>query len=310
MAIELDKLIPLAEKRLVSIPRMIGEDDIYVPQTEEKTELMRVMASAFIKSIDVKGFPNLYKGLDILNYTSLTVVGNHLTDLDHAARRMGFEKVRCREFADRIVYPSGLKMRERSYIHVFMAAEQAVYVPTPADFAIVKEALANDNLIDYERQTLESYLEKLNDLRFASRDKLAELRKEGNAVGLYPESTRSRYRKIEGREKEGVVLEDAPKDVSGSFGREGYIMSVVVVGHEEALPAERWPKPQRRSRTRMIVGEPYPATLVWEWWRRGRKMGEDRNPAEYVMAKIAEVTPSRYLDPQKLPRYQQILSER
>lgn len=302
------KIIKLAGKRNVSIPERLNSEKsrVYVSPRSFNRVLTRPVFRLFISGVEqVTGAEYIDEAEDSEAKGLLDVVGNHMTDLDPIARRMGLEHIGRIDFADRLLYYTGYKMEERWYIRMFMGVEHNVYGPTPQDFENYEGALAFYQRSDLsiqekrEKRAIMMYGANLKNGKEAAHDETGSLTRGEKAFvyATYPEGGRSYSQK----------LKRAPAVVAASFGRRGYFLPIVTMrGPEKALVPQRRPKPWLRDKVVMVIGKPFPKQEMWDWRMEGKKRGEDRNPTDYLMAKIAALLPDEYIEPHLIPLYREI----
>lgn len=233
----------------------------------------------------------------------VTIASNHQTDGDGAAKRRGYEQYGHIEFANKLVYPAGLKMRERPYTNLLMGADHAVYVATPFDIKGVNRVLnsaAGSDLTEDQLQTLTDYRTNLSALSKQSTRKMKELISQGHILSVYPESTRSR----------NGYLQEAPREVSIYFrNRKGLILPVVTNGLGEVFPPDKVfdiGKALQGVTVEITIGKAFLASKAWDIGRQ-HFGARDNNPAEVVMAQLAELNPA-LVQPSKRSYYQSLVA--
>lgn len=299
-------LLALAEKRNTSIPERIRGRLVYTPPFSEKTDRMRRIADFYIRRFQVQGVENLTEGVHLSENGKLIIASNHQTDLDHAAKRHILEALGFREFADRLVYPSGLKMNERLYIRFFMGAEHSVFIATPADIEAAAGILFRNKkdafLSQAQVETLQTYRQNLRDLNQIAAECLADLNRCGLVTAIYPEAGRTRH-------PQSLIKRAAPAVALYTYQQEdepeGYVLPMSVGGLNRVLPPNKLMRFWRKSSLTVVFGKPYPFKEVWDKRRVKtlKEMGAEKS--DYMMAKIAQLNWS-LVDPKDRPFYEQV----
>lgn len=294
------EFVDFVQSRLKKVPQM----EVYVPSSPDKTQRMRKVASIFITDIDeIIGEENLDEVEEKAEKKEVMGVGQHLTDLDPAARRKALEAVGRKDLADKFAYFVGWKMYERLYTRIWMGAEHSVNGPTPADRDLAEEAAApfkgvKDEDLDEEKKIIRDYKGLVEERAGKAMKKMSELKAEGLIPYLFPESTRSRT----------GLLSEAPKRVGAQLIRDtdGYIFSMVVTGQEIPIKVGKPYNPFKRGPIRVAYGKPYPVRLIQDWRQEGKARGEERLPGDFVMAEISSHMSVDKIDPRFLGRYREI----
>lgn len=292
------ELIRLARRRTREITDRVLQEKVATTIDLRRQRRVIQATKIFVRGTKVTGLENIDLAIKKSENSRLIVINNHFADSDHSIRRIILDENGYKEFADKLFYLAGLKMDERWYTEKFMGAENTVYIPTPADFAVVEKYLAQGSLAFYERSVLERYLARLRLLQDRAKDAVNRFTQQGLILSYYPEAGRNRKLRV-GR---------APKESAGVIGRTGVLLPIVVYGHEESLPAERLPNPLKRGVAQMVIGEPFLVEEVWEY-ARGRTNGQKNMAIDYIMAKLAENLPPYYIDPEYYPRFIRILAK-
>lgn len=315
--------LALAERRNREIPVRIVEGKVHSAPRWCKTWLMRGVTYlyAHLDLKNVQGVENLKKAEDLSQDSRLLITQNHQTDLDHAGKRMFLEKLGFRKLANRLIYAAGLKMEERWWIRRFMGAEHVVFIPTPADLEDVGTVLSQDKkehfLEEEQRSSLEKYGKNLRVLGSKANELFTDLTQSGSLVtALYPEATRSRHSKS--------LIQRAPASVAMyTLVREGdpdlYILPVSVTGLHEFLPPKKFPrlwkffphfipiKFMQRASMKVVIGEAYPASEIWDKRRVKALKDMGAEKSDYMMAKIAILNPE-LVEPEELDFYKRVLA--
>lgn len=304
-------LLTLAQMRNRSIPTLIESGGVYSRPTAKKTERMRGIADFYIGSIQIEGGDNLAEAFKLSEKGKLVITSNHQTDLDHAAKRHIFEELGFGRFADRLVYPAGLKMLERWYIKPFMGGEHTVFIATPKD---LEDALGlwtrnkkEPFLTESQRSILVEYRKNLTNLNDEASDKFESLTSQGYVVALYPEAGRSYHpRSLLQRAAPSTALYTLPQTGEYKIDQKAYVLPMSVGGLNRVLPPNKFMRFWRRADVRVVFEEPYPVSEIWDPRRAKalKEMGAEK--ADYMMAKIAILNPN-LVEPKDMEFYKRVL---
>lgn len=311
------KFLDLARKRNSYLPQMFeaGDDTgIYRTPDPKKTDRMRAIANLYVGEVNVIRLDNLIEADFLSRSSRIVVTANHITDLDHAAKRHVLEQLGFREFADRLVYPAGLKMDERSYIRMFMGAEHTVFIPTPDDLAKLQQFIARQRktpfLTDAQFEEILTYRQYLNTLKAEAKRKTDDLIAGGMISSIYPEATRTRHpeAKIQ-RAKSSTALYTLFEDIdpNSSEGPDAFVLPMSITGLEKVLPSERVPRFWRvKHPITASFGKPYSVKKIWcnLIIKALKEMKAEK--ADYMNAKIIATNPE-IMDPIDAPFYRPIL---
>lgn len=284
---QIEKFLALAERRNNRVfPQLLGQDEsgnskVYWPAARHKQLLIQAILHACVTRVKVKGLDNLYDAAGLSEENQVIVVSNHLADFDHPLKHYFLCRVGLGGFADRLVFPAGLKMIERLHTRIFMPGENSLFVMTPFDARDLANAKADyDSLSSAKRAIIDKYRHNFACLTIESAREMIRLRKEGMIFVSYPEATRSRT----GR------LGSGQEAVTAHFPRNGdkvFVVSMMLDGINRFNPPER-PLCLVRTEVSMAVGKSYPVKDIW--FREG-KHATRRLAIDRVMARLAVLEP-------------------
>lgn len=280
-----------------SLLHRLLESGSYIQRQPLKTQITNTLSDIFIADIEVNGVQNLTKATDLLDKgDELTVVSNHMSDGDPTLRRAAFTRVGHKVFADRLVWVAGLSMVERWYTRIFMGVDEAVLVVTPFDLRRIRKVLEDGSDLTPEgRELVKGYEDAARRVNRTAYKTTNVRRRDGFAVSIFPESTRSRN---------NGLLQEARRETATFFPR-GYVLPVAAVGIREIVPVNGSFK-VKRVNSRVDIGEPIPAAEIWG--KSVRFFNEGRhNPAEVAMAYVGALNPD-IVPKEKKAYYDQILA--
>lgn len=241
-----------------------------------------------VKKIEVKGIENLDLAVQTAQQSGKRIIftNRHRADADTLVFRAGLEQSGYGHVVNNTRFIAGVNMLKRPHILPFSFAEGVIYIATPEDFVGIRDFLDDKSLIPLERERskwVDSVFHKMNK-RAGERVKEA-IDKRMN-IGLYPEG---------GRSYDGYMRR-APRSVSIYFPHDdsAVIVPIVINGTDEVnRPNEEWNigkmLPENRRELEMMIGMPYSSSEVWD--RPDLRKGKERNPADWVMANIANTYP-------------------
>lgn len=245
-------------------PQVLGEGKrgnsrVYWPAQWHKRFLAQVFLHACVARIKVKGLINLYEAAALseeLEENQFILVSNHIADFDHPLKRFIFCKLGLKNFADRLVFPAGLKMIERPQIKFLMPGENALFVMTPFDAKDLADAKTGYGDLTVDQQAIiDEYEDNVNRLTKESGKEMLRLKDEGKIFTSYPEATRSRTGLLgPGQE---MVTAHYPKN-KGNV----YIVPMMFSGIDRINPPEKMIC-LSRVEVSMAVGKVYPAKDIW-----------------------------------------------
>lgn len=277
----------------------LSANGAYIPRQPFKTRIVDTLTDIFIADIEVHGAKNLTGAEDLLDLDKgeeLTVIGNHMSDGDPTLRRAAFTRTGHKSFADRLIWVAGLSMVERWYTRFFMGCDEAVMVVTPFDLRRIRGVLeSEDDLAPEGKGLVKLYEESAHQLNKVAYKTSVAKRKDGFAVSIFPESTRSRN---------NGLLQEARRETATFFPR-GYVLPIAAVGIREIVPVNG-SFHLKRINARVDIGEVVPAAQIWEksvkFFNGGR-----HNPAEVAMAYVANLNSSIVPEDRK-PHYKALLA--
>lgn len=198
---EAAELLSLAQKRNRSIPYLIEQDKVLQQRRELRTTIIRVLGHLWYirRGSALDGVDNLENAIELGETgTPLVAISNHLSDSDHAIKRIMLEHEGYRNFANKMLFLAGLKMIERPLLRQFASAEKMLLIPTPFDMEDLETVLKSDGLSEEEVKVLRTLKRNYIHLsRKAKEDATASLEQDPEEIlALYPESTRSRTRMV------------------------------------------------------------------------------------------------------------------
>ena len=192
-------------------------------------------------------------------------------------------------------------MLKRPYIAPFTFSEEVIYIATPEDLINAKALWDNTDFTPLDRRRtgwVQSIFHRIN------REAKNEVKKsfvEGKFLVVYPEA---------GRSKDGF-LRRAPREVSIYFPRDysTVIIPVVINGPDKINPpGQNWTldrvHPSHRQNLEIEIGEPYSSYEIWHW--PDERSGRNRNPADWIMANIANIDP-RGVRKEELEQYREMM---
>lgn len=286
--------LTLAERRNKSIPQLFETNQVYKPARRPITVFNNLLAKLLIQDVQVAGTENLELALQLeeKGQGPLIVVGNHLSDADTSARRYGFTHIGYAGFADRLVYPAGLKMDERWYTRFSSNGENRIVVATPLDLQHItntRSTLEQTGRLTPELNSLlKDYKKNCESLNLRALRTLKKLTEADKLLSIYPESTRSRT---------GLLIR-APEAVSAYFPEKqgGIVLPVVAEGPDQLSAADK-PLTLTRFTLKMYIGKPYPVAKLWEKPHYPSDISTRQLCIDRVMARLAftrpELTPER-----------------
>lgn len=242
----------------------------------------------------------------------------HLSDHDHPIALYLMEKDgRGQGLGDELVWMAGVNMQRRWYIRRFMRGGHLIYGATPRDTELLNQLVGQGQELgfgDEESKKLEWVNEVFNVMNRGTRHKVTETCVTGKKpLAFYPEG---------GRAYDGF-LQQAPHQFSFLLPRkDGIVVPARVYGGVELNPPGTKVKVLRKellpyskkTAVKMIVGEHYPSSEVWEivserQKEANRKFGTKAvkiNPMDWVMANIANLDP-QFVRPDDLYYYATLL---
>ncbi len=275
----------------------LSEGGSHIRRQPLKTRIVDTISDIFIADIEVHGIENLNKATNLLDRgDELTVIGNHSSDGDPALRRAAFTRVGYKAFADRLIWVAGLSMMERWYTRVFMGCDEAVLVVTPFDLRRIRGVLENEvGFTPEEEGLVKNYEQSAHQVNKSANRTASARRRDGFAVSIFPESTRSRN---------NGLLQEAQRETAIFFPR-GYVLPVAAVGIREIVPVNG-SFHLKRANARVDIGEPVPAAEIWKKSVRFFNGGR-HNPAEVAMAYVGVLNPD-IIPEGKKTYYKQLLA--
>lgn len=278
------EFLKLARERNGKIPQLVETGEYYCPAKPIQKNFVRLLSLVFFSGVDIdnQSIDNLRQAALLPASVKLIIVSEHVSDADGTAKRRVLEEVELKSLADKIIYPAGLKMRERRSTRYLMGAENAVYIPTPMDYQNIAVGLS-ESVVPEERRLLQDLEQNYKRLSFSSGRMLERLRRSGSVLAFYPEATRAR----------GSLLGHAKEGVDTYFKDKICVLALSVTGAEKVFPPMQRFK-AGRAKIRARAGRPIfvsdlkdmAANVSWP----------DRTPftvADVVMAQIAVLNPSR-----------------
>lgn len=257
-------VLEVAQARIKLIGSIIekgqdSKDRVYRPRMLTGSIFGQIATRWHITGYDVEGVENLQRvrgliqdGIAVIGASNHNSDGNSL-EINEALKSSGFQ-----DLSSSAVFPAGLKMEERWYIEPFVGAVNSVPVAPPnytKEAKILAQTPNEYDLAEDEVRMLKTYISKCDALNLASIKRLRLLTMRGGLVMCYPETTRSRT----------GYIQYAPDEAEVYFRfKNSWILPINVSGTSAVIPPEGVYNPLKRVRTRMVVGEPYPASLIYE----------------------------------------------
>lgn len=276
---------------------------VRMPRFDPATLITQTVFNLHIKDARVEGLDNLQRGLDKVSVEDKKVIftPRHKADFETPGFRAGLEKVGYGHVANKVVWIAGVNMLKRPYIAPFTFSEEVIYIATPEDLGNAKELLDNMDLTSVERRRANWVQSIFHRINGEAKKEVRRSFEEGKFLAIYPEA---------GRSKDGF-LRKAPRTVSIYFPRdESAIMIPVVINGPDKInpPGQNWNldrvHPSHRQKLEIEIGESYPSHEIWHW--PDDRSGRDRNPADWVMANIANTDP-RGVREEELQRYREMM---
>lgn len=251
-----------------------------------------------LRSIDVSGLKNLGHMMLLLAHGKpVFITPNHITDGDHLAFVNVLKKLGCL-IAPNLLFVGGVKMLTRPYVAPFTRAVNAVYVATPQD--ILSYQAARKSCDDLEtKDQLKPDFEVMKKMNKTAKKIIEQRSNEARPIVLYVEAGRT-------RSPNGMLKPETEyyRRVAGTLPKaDAFVLPVVLKGMLKILPTNGLYHPQRVDLTCQF-GDPYPVEAIWDWISQAK----DRNPTEFLFAKIGFLDPS-IVEPERYLRFAKIMHE-
>lgn len=285
-------------------PLLQTPNGIYFPRIDPRLVLFKKIAAVSFPKIKIHGRQNAEKAVDMIHSgEKLKVVSHHSSHADGAAIRRAAEQIGCGLLYDEGIFAAGIKMFEGGFTRYLVRAENLAVVVPPQQLAQTKEKrarlLTTSGLVfEEDVEEIDKYIKYANETNKRSGMFLEDQAAKGHPALVYPEATRSRH----------GYIDSVPREVSVFF-RDGYILPVSLLGVSKKYPPNSfinlW-QILNQSEIEIFFGAPFEAQEAWDIARRFFGRGKNSNPAEVVMAKVAQLTPQLVL-PHKVDYYKDIL---
>lgn len=294
----MEQLVGVAQRRNVTIPKLIAEERVYSGAEPIKTLAVQALCHTVTSGVWVKGLDNLSTAAELAqNGEDILGVGNHLSDADHPIRHHLIDCSGFGDFSRRLVFMAGLKMIERKPIEWLMPAENVIFIPTPFDFDNLKTGLKDlfrqkkEGLIPPQRykdshSLIEEYGRNLGKLNEEAKVVRARMPEEGKVIYVYPEATRSTTGYMQ--RASAKVVDYFPSEKS-----ERYVLPMMVWGTENFNPPNQ---NFRLTRTElyMVVGRPFRVAEIWERDIESQTFqGTAVSRADVLMARLGKLAPEK-----------------
>ncbi len=290
-------LVNLQDKAVI-MEDMIDHDQI----KQEPNSVMRFKVRLWFRSVfkdkGIEGLDKLQEAITKARITGKRLVFTppHLSDADHPAAIYLFgRKKRGLGIQDELVWMSGINMYKRPDIKKFMGAERVINNVTPRDMEhlhLLEEGKSENGFGERQAKILEEVKLTFSRMRRRAAAKVLEVCvRQKKPLVIYIEGGRSYNGKLKPPledfkaffpDDENVTI--VPYRVYGAreFNPPGRLVGGVL-RRELFLPWLRHP-------VRMVVGDPYPSSEIWEVYRQRLIEGEsDAKPLDWVMANIANL---------------------
>lgn len=262
---------------------------VRMPRFEASTVIGQTALDLHIRSIRVQGQENLEQGLNEAQKQKKRTIFTlrHRADADTFAFRKGMVNSGYRDVINNTVYIAGVNMLRRPYILPFSFSEEVVYIATPEDLE-AGQKLHSLDLTLMERRRVEWVNNMFREMNEKAKIQVEEVIGEGRSLGVYPEGGRSK----------DSLLRRPPRRVSIYFltprEKDAVVIPVVINGTDEInRPGESWGPdrmlPENRKDLEIIIGTSYSSLEVWTW--PDPRKGKNRNPADWVVANLANTYP-------------------
>lgn len=287
--------------RIMNVLMIVNK--VRMPRFDPATLITQTAFNLHISDTKAEGLDNLQKGLDqaLEEGKKIIFTPRHKADFETPGFRFGLEKAGYRHVANNVVWIAGVNMLKRPYIAPFTFSEEAIYIATPEDLSNARELLDKPDLTPVDRRRAIWVQTIFQTINSKAKKEVKRTFEEGKFLAIYPEA---------GRSKDGF-LRRAPRKVSVYFPRDGsaVIIPLIINGLDRINPpGQNWSldrvHPNNRQTLGIKIGEPYQSDEVWHW--PDDRSGRDRNPADWVMANIANTDP-RGVREEELQRYREMM---
>lgn len=272
--------------RIMRVQNWAGLEEM--PRIGVATLVSQGVLALHVKKIEVKGIENLDLAVQTAQQSEKRIIftNRHRADADTLAFRAGLEQSGYGHVVNNTRFIAGVNMLKRLHILPFSFAEGVIYISTPEDFAGIREFLEDESLTPLEKSRSEWVDYMFHKMNKSAGELVKEAVDKRMNIGLYPEGGRSKDRS----------LKRAPRVVSIYFPHDdsAVVVPIVINGTDEVnRPNQYWSPekmlPENRRELEMIIGVPYYSNEVWD--RQDLRRGKERNPADWVMANIANTYP-------------------
>lgn len=306
MAIEtaaIKEFLGVAEETSKIVPDLLRENKVYMPAEKTKTDNVRSIIKATVRSLSIAGAVNLKSAWDLVQAGELLkIISNHQSDTDHSVKREILERIGLKEFADRIFYLGGTKMIRRPKTMVHIPAENILIVCTPGEIQGMKTAMSwiREGLLSQEDETIAwDYIENMGALGRASSAMYKQLTASGMVPAFCPEATRTRdpERRMGRAPLEiGFLVTDCP---------DAYILPWVIDGTTEIMDLNDVIRLDG-AHLRSVTDEAFPAREILESETADISFnGSKVTTSDILMARLAILMPD-LVKPEELSTYQRL----